>query len=395
VRHTPRVAILVETSRAFGRGILEGVARYVQQHGPWDMYFQPRGLADPPPKWLHAWEGDGILARIDNAEMAKAVLGAGLPALDLRGRLPGLGLTVVGVDNRAVTRLGFEHLADQGFRSFAFCRSAGDTHPHTDECQAYFRKHVEAAGHPYFCNLPPGSGRPDVPWDEEQQRLADWLRGLPKPVGLMACIDDTGFQVLEACRRAGVLVPDEVAVVGANNDTILCDLAGPPMSSIDTNTRQVGYEAAACLARLMRRRASRRGEVCGSPTRIKVRPRGVVVRQSSDVLAIADRSVAAAVHFIRTAAGDGVGVADVLRRVDVSRTVLDQRFKAALGRTVKEEVLRARLSRARRLLSDSTLPLDVVAVRSGFGTAKYMGDAFARELGIRPGEYRRQFQHVG
>src|SRR5262249_6382303 len=118
---TPHVAVLIETSRAYGRGLLEGVARYVRTQGPWSIYFVPQGLGEPPPTWLRNWQGDGILARIDNRSMARAILATGLPAVDLRGRLANLGLPRVGVDNRAVTRLAFQHLQERGFHHYAFC----------------------------------------------------------------------------------------------------------------------------------------------------------------------------------------------------------------------------------------------------------------------------------
>jgi LacI family transcriptional regulator len=389
-RRTPHVAILIESSRSFGRGMLEGVARYVRQHGPWSLYYQPRSLDDPLPEWLGTWKGDGILARVETRQMARVVLATGLPAVDLRGRLPDLGLPFVGVDYFAVTRLAFEHLAERGFRHFAFCRSAADRHPHTDQCQAYSRRHVEAAGLTYYCNHPEGGRRRRPAWDEEQAQFADWVLGLPKPVGVMTCADETGYQVIDACRRARVLVPDEVALVSTNNDTILCSLTDPPMTSIDINPQQIGYDGMALLDRLMRgpHRAAR-------PVKALVQPRGVVVRQSSDVLAIADRGVAAALRFIRDRACDGVSVKEVQRHVGLSRTVLDLRFKKALGRTPKDEILRVQIAYARQFLVESNLSLEAIAARSGFSSANYLGDAFTRVLGVRPGEYRKRFQKLG
>jgi LacI family transcriptional regulator len=390
VRDVPHVAVLIETSRSFGRGLLEGVAQYIQQHEPWSMYFEPRGLADPPPEWLGTWKGDGILARIDHRQMAQAVLRTGLPVVDLRERLPDLGLSYVGTDNCATMRLPVEHFADCGFRNFAFCRVARDTHPHVEECQTYFRRHVEAAGHRYFCNEPRAQRSPGPSWEEEQAQLAEWIRSLPKPIGVMTRTDDTGYQVLDACRRAGVLVPDDVALASSSNDTVVCNLSNPPLTSVDINAERIGYEATALLARLMRQPRRHR-----KPVRILIPPRGIVVRQSSDVLAIADREVAAAVRFIRERACDRITVKDVLRHVSLSRSVLDLRFKMALGRTPKGEILRVQLSRARQLLAESNLTLEAIAARSGFGTANYLGDTFLRELGMRPGEYRRRFQRVG
>src|SRR5262245_16517046 len=288
-RRLPHVAVLIETSRGYGRGLLEGVARYNRQHGPWSMFFEPHGLDDPPPQWLRTWKGDGILARINDQRMAEVVRATGLPVVDVRGRLADLGLPFIGVNNREVARLAVEHLLGCGFRHFGFCGLARGEHPHMDQRRDCFAQRVEAAG----CHCHPFEPRPGTPWEEEQEQIADWLKRLPKPAGVMACNDDRGHQTLDACRRAGVPVPTEVALVGVDNDAVLCDLADPPLSSIDVHPGLIGYEAAALLDRLMRR------PVRGAPAFVELPPRGIVVRQSSDVLAVADRQVAAAVRFIR------------------------------------------------------------------------------------------------
>jgi LacI family transcriptional regulator len=382
-RRVPHVAVLIETSRGYGRGLLEGVARYNREHGPWSMFFEPHGLDDPPPKWLRTWKGDGILARINDARMARLVAATGLPVVDVRGRLIDLGLPFIGIDNAEVARLAVAHFLERGFVHFAFCGVARGEYFPMDQRRDCFSRLTEAAG--YCCHqFEPRRGSP---WEREQERLADWLRQLPKPVAVMACNDDQGNQTLDACRRAGVSVPAEVALVGVDNDTVLCDMADPPMTSIDVNPERIGYEAAAWLDRLMRGPARR-----PPPAFIELPPRGIVTRQSSDVLAIADQWVAEAVRFIREHACEGITVEAVLEHVPMSLRALERRFKAIVHRTPKREILRVQLDQARRLLSASHLPINVIAQRCGFATYKYFGDVFFRELGVRPGAYRKQCQ---
>jgi LacI family transcriptional regulator len=381
VRPTPHVAVLIETSRAYGRGLLEGVAEYVRQQGPWSVYFKPQGLGEAPPSWLKGWKGHGILARIDDATTAEAVQATGLPAVDLRGRLPGLGLPRVGVDNRALARLAVQHLRERGFRHFAFCGLPPGEHTHMDQRCDDFCRLVGEGGHSWDV-FRPRRGRGHPSWEQEQEQLADWLRGLVRPVGIMACNDDRGQQLLDACRRAGVAVPDEAAVIGVDNDPILCGLATPPLTSIDVNAQRVGYEAASLLDRLMAGEPAPAGGIFLDLCR-------VVTRQSTDVLAIEDRELAKAVHFIREHACDGIRVEDVLTEVCLSRSVLERRFKQLLGRTPKAEILAVQIERARQLLTETDLPLGTVARRSGFRNEKYFGDIFYRKTGVRPGAYRR------
>lgn len=387
MRPIPHVAVLIDSSRAYGRGILEGIARYLHQHERWSLFYQPRGLDDPVPPWLTNWKGDGILARINNRRMADAILKTGLPVVDLRGQLPELGIPYVCPDRRAVVRLGYDHFVERGFRQFACCLLAREAHPGIPESCRHLQEMAATDG--YTCEIydPHQVYRKELGWEEEQEQFVCWLRKLPKPIGLATFTDDCGYQVLDACRRAGIRVPDEVAVLGCGNDVTLCNLTDPPMSSVELGAVRIGYEATSLLARLMRDGRRRRKQV-----ELRLPPGGVVVRQSSDVMAVEDRVVADAVRFIRERACNQVTVEDVLKHVALSRSVLDHRFKSSLGRTPKAEILRVQLEHARRLLAESNLSLDAIAERSGFSSAKYLGDAFTRVLGVRPGEYRQRFR---
>jgi LacI family transcriptional regulator len=379
VRH---VAILIETSRAYGRGLLEGVAHYVREHGPWSIYFRPHGLGEPPPRWLRNWKGHGILARIDNRQQARVLRGTGLPVVDLRGRLPGLGLPRVGVDNSAVTGLAFQHLRERGFRHYGFCGLPRGEHRHMDQRADDFQRLVQHAGFSCAVFEPPRRKRP-LAWEGEQEQLARWLQKLAKPIGIMASHDDRGQQLLDACRRAGVLVPEQAAVISVENDTILCNLATPPLTSIDVNAPRVGYEAAALLDRLMAGKPPPRQGIFLDLCRL-------VTRQSTDVLAIDAPELALAVRFIRDHACAGINVADVLEHVPLSRSVLERQFRQVLGRTPKAEILRVQLDRCRQLLAETDLPLAQVAAKTGFRTEKYFGDIFYRKVGERAGAYRRR-----
>ena len=248
----PHVALLIESSREYGRGLLRGVARYHQEHGPWSIYFEPHGLNERPPSWLKHWHGDGILARIDNRRTADLIIATGLPAVDVRGSLDGLPIPFVGIDNRAIAELGFAHLQHCGVQNFAFCGTPRGENPNQDWRCDIFVACVKSMGKECPVCLGASRRRTTVSWEVEQQYIARWLKSLPKPVGVMTCHDDRGHQTLDACRRAGLRVPDDVAVIGVDNDSSLCNLCTPPLSSIDVNPSRVGFEAAALLMKLMR-----------------------------------------------------------------------------------------------------------------------------------------------
>jgi LacI family transcriptional regulator len=382
----PHIALLIESSREYGRGLLRGIARYHQEHGPWSIYFEPHGLHERAPSWLKTWRGDGILARIDNHRTADLILSTGLPAVDVRGALDGLPIPFIGLDNQAVAQMGFEHLQHCGLQNFAFCSTPRGENPNQDMRCDVFVACVEELGKSCSVFLGGPRKRGKVSWEAEQQQITRWLKRLPKPVGVMTCHDDRGHQTLDACRRAGLRVPDDVAVIGVDNDANLCNLCTPPLSSIDVNPSRVGYEAAALLFRLMRGAARPKEPVLLGP------PRGVVPRQSTDVLAIEDREVAAALRFIRENATEGIRVSDVVASSKHSPSTLERRVKSVLGHGIKTEITRVKMDRAKLLLQETDLPVSRIAVRAGFSEPKYFCEVFRKMEGTTALEYRKEFR---
>jgi len=381
------VALLIESSRAYGRGLLRGVARYVHTHRHWSVYVQVRGSEDPPPPWLKGWKGDGILARVEERTMERAIHRAGVPAVDLRGNLDLKRIPLLETNDRTVARLAFEHLAERGFRQFAYCGYAGANY--SERRLKYFPAFVQAAG--YRCHVyqsPPPGKRSGLSVREQlavlfEKELLGWLRELPRPAGVMACNDTRGQQVLNACRELGIAVPEEIAVIGVDNDELLCDLSNPPLSSIAPDTEALGYQAALLLDRMMDGHAP--------PARKTfIEPRGVVTRQSTDVLAIDDADVAAAVRFIREQACAGIDVADVVARVPLSRRSLERRFRKYLGRSPNDEIVRVQVQRVQDLLTGTDLPLGSIAKLAGFAHAAYMSAVFRKQTGLMPREMRHK-----
>jgi LacI family transcriptional regulator len=373
-----QVALLIETSNAYARGLLQGVVHYIREHQPWSFHLMAQGRGDDPPEWLKRWSGHGIIARIETPRIARAVVQAGVPAVDVSAARLVPALPWVETDDEQIARLAAEHLLERGFKHFAFC---GDTRFNWSVWrEKHFCARIETAGLKTAC-YQPAAATADVA--AQAADLRRWLRELPKPVGIMACYDIRGQQVLAACRSEGLAVPGEVAVVGVDNDELLCDLASPPLSSVVPNAHRTGYEAAALLDRMM---AGKRVP----PTARLIPPLGVAARQSTDVLAVDDRDVARAVQFIREHACDGINVADVLRAVPLSRRVLEQRFQRMLGRTPREEILHVRLARVKQLLGETDLPLYLIAERTGFDHVEYLSVVFKRETRLTPSEFRTE-----
>ncbi len=385
------VALIIESSRGYGRGVLWGIARWVRIHGPWSITWQDRGLAEPVPPWLKTWNGHGVVVRVDSPALIQAVLDKGVPAVNLRGDRD-WPLPVVETDEQAVSRLAFEHLTAGGFRHLAYCGFAGVVY--SQRRLEAFTQLASLAGHQchtYSGQRQGGGGtqrRVEQHGLRYEEDLVEWVRSLPRPVGIMACNDLRGQQLLNACRQGSVAVPDEAAVVGVDNDALFCELSDPPLSSVEPDTARIGFEAAAILDRMMRG-----GPAPDAP--LLIQPKGVTVRQSTDVLAIEDRDVALAVRFIRENACRSMTVEEVVRQVPLTQAVLKSRFEKYLGHSPKAEIVRVRLTRVKQLLAETDLSLAAVARATGFEHAEYLSALFKQKTGQTPGQFRTASQLTG
>jgi len=377
-----RIAVLIETSTSFGRGLLRGIARFARARNDWSLYLKPSGR-DASLAHLKTWSVDGLLVRVHSRRLADQVLGAGIPAVDLGYVIPDLFPWRISNHQEQIGRLAAEHLLACGLRQFAFC-DWGPAHPPAREWEqarlSSFREAVERQGFGVHTYEWPGRKR-DRTWPSASRHLAAWLKSLPKPVGVLAANDERALEVLEAARLAGIDVPGELALLGVDNDEVLCEATSPTLSSIALNLERIGYEGASLLDRLMRNRPY--------PKRpIKVSPVGVVARASTDVVASADALVVAAIRSIQRRIHEPLQVADLLAELNVSRKTLENRFRWALGRTPYEEILRRRLERAKSLLADTDRPLKQIARESGFAYTENFHNVFRRETNQTPGEYR-------
>jgi LacI family transcriptional regulator len=379
MKRLPHVALLIETSRSFTRAMLRGIHTYIAGHGPWSVYLELRALDSDVPAWLRRWKGDGIITRTSSQEMADVIRRCGVPAIETRATKLRHNLPFVGVDNRALGRMVAEHLLERGFRHFGVYEL--DTEVFFEERRDTFVQTLRQRG--FDCHVYRSPGRSEKPreWEKQQDDLARWVKSLPKPVGVMACTDQLGFWLLDACKRAEVAVPEEAAVVGVENDESLCSMSTPPLSSVQFPAERQGYIAAELLDRLMHGRKV--------PKETLLEPVGVVTRQSSDIVAIDDKPIAEAVRFIREHADASITVEDVLDAVPMSRSSLERRMRQAIGRSPKAEITRVRLNRVKQLLTDTDLPLAVIAARTGFEHPQYMSMMFKDNLGVTPGDYRK------
>jgi LacI family transcriptional regulator, galactose operon repressor len=381
MKQAPNVALLIETSNAYARGLLGGIRTYLRAHGPWSIYLGEQRRGEPAPDWLRRWQGDGIIARIESAEIARALLKMRCPVVDVSAARHMPSLANVETDDAEIARLAAGHLLERGFRELAFC--GDERFQWSNQRRDHFAAAVAAAGRRCHVYQPASRRRRTSGWEEEKHDLRGWLAGLPKPVGILAAYDIRGRQVLDVCRELEIDVPDQVAVIGVDNDELLCDLATPPMSSIVPDTSRTGFEAARMLDVLMQG-----GRI--APGARLVKPLGIVTRRSTDVLALEDAEVCAAIRYIREHATDGIKVDDVLRAVPLSRRVLESRFQKLLGRTPHDEIVRVQLERVKQLLLETDLPLAAIAERAGYKHVEYLTVVFKRVVGQPPSTFRQE-----
>jgi len=376
----PHVTLLIETSNAFGRGLLQGIARYARTRGPWSIYVDEYGPDSKTPRWIKTWKGHGIIMRARSRATADFLRSLGVPIVDTMQQVTNLGVPGVYPDDVATARLAAKHLLERQIRYFAFVgvEKANWSMRRRDA----FVEALREAG--YRCNVysPISRRRFSESWEGGQEDLADWLAELPKPLGLMAAHDLRALCVFDACRRKQIAIPEQIAIVGVDNDDVMCQMADPPLTSIAQSVEQIGYEAAALLDRMMAG-----AEAPAEP--ILVPPKLLVTRRSTDIVAIDDPIIAAALKFIRDKGGSGLSVDQVAREIGMSRRGLERGFAKYVGRTPHEQIAMEQLQRAKQLLQDTDYTLDTISTKLGVSGAAYLSVFFKEQTGQTPGEFRK------
>jgi LacI family transcriptional regulator len=370
-----RIAIQLDFAGGYGRGVLRGVMRYANLRADWEFVMPPmyslasKKLEDPQP-------ADGVIAMLHAARSFEPFRRAGIPIINTARTLTATELRQIRVptvlpDDAAVGRLAHAYVRERGFRAFGFCG-----HP-TASWSRVRRESFAAA-----CRGDPGTTFFSA-FAAADRVSQQWVRSLPRPCAILAGNDRYAWHAIDACRESHVAVPEEIAVLGVDNDVLLTEMARPTLSSIELGGERIGFEAARMLDRLLQRKRV-------NPDPVELPPDGVITRHSTDVLSIDDESVAAAASFIRERASAPIGVADVTAHVAMSRRNLERRFRRVLRRSLLDEIRRVHLERAQQLLRDTDLDMPDVAEQSGFASQVRFSTVFKEMTGETPTGYRRR-----
>ncbi|MHC5183205.1 MAG: DNA-binding transcriptional regulator [Planctomycetota bacterium] len=379
---TKKVILNIETSRAYGRGLLHGINVYSIAEGSWSFY-QVAGGRDRGLPNLADWGADGAIVR--ETKDTDKVLSMEVPTVVCvdKNVTSHADITLT-TDQQQIAQLAAHHFLERKFKNFAF--SGPNRLWWVQERGEHFSKAVADAGFKadVFEHSTP-SGK--LTWSKAQTRMVQWLQSLPKPVALMAANDDHSQYIVEACKVAGLAVPSEVAVLGVDNDTMVCEFTRPSLSSVHLDTQCAGYHAAELLDKLMR------GETVDQ-REIKVAATHVAARASTDIMAIEDSLVAEAIQYIRSHCRDLVQVSDVADAVSISRSVLDRRFRKAFGSSVQKEIRRLRVEQIAKLLIETDMSITQISMAMHFTGIEHIGRYFKKEMGLSPLQYRKQHKGV-
>ncbi len=375
-----QVILLLESSRGSGRALLRGFADYARHHGAWAFEWEPGGLNEIWPR-LNKLDAQAIILR-DGKNINK-VLALGIPTVVVghhEEEYPGVAHVLT--DSTEAARLAAEHLLGCGFKNFGFC---GPSQFRWSEARRLgFQEHLARSGHTvHFFDA--RSDGPEISWGTQHRAMSRWLAGLPKPAGIMACNDDYAQHLVAACKNAGIHIPDQVGIIGVDNDELVCELASPPISSVAINFERAGFESARLLDRWMRQ-----GTI-PAPARINAPATHVVARLSTDILAVEDPQLMKALRFIRDHARENIRVVDVAKAGGLSRRALENRFRWELGRSILQEIRRIRVDLIARMLVETELPVSHIAEALGYENLQHIARYFRKEKNLSLVAYRKKF----
>jgi LacI family transcriptional regulator len=378
-----RILVVLEREAGYCSAVLRGIWQFSQNAAAgrnWILRgMNPRGDLSS----AKSWNPNGIITGLETMAQAEGLLSFGRPMIDVYDHIGHPKVPKVALDDEEIGRIAAAHLIERGLRSFGFV--GNPVHAYVRQRGAGFSHELARQG--YDC-VQLSEGVAEDAWGIDwgmpgDSALARWLAALPKPAGVFAANDDVGIQVTETCRGNGMSVPEQIAVLGVDNDQVFCASSRPKLSSIKTVPERVGFEAAALLAKAMSGRRPRSTMVRGAT---------LVPRQSTDVLATKEPEVIEAVRWLRSNAHQPITIADLLRQIPVSRRTLEQRFRQVLGHTPYDELRHVRLSMAKDLLASTDLAIPQVARRAGFSSGEGLAHAFQAAVKQSPSAYRNQFR---
>jgi LacI family transcriptional regulator len=375
-----KVMILVSSSGSVGRGLLLGIAKYIAINTSWITYYQTeaRRLSE---NYLKNWKIDGIIADQRELEKNKLLQDYEIPKIILISHeTMSDDRTYITANSEAIGKMAAEYFLDRGFKQFAFCSYSDMIW--SRERLASFRKRISEEGYkvsvferPYFKSY--------VPWERDQKKMADWINLQLKPLAVLACNDDRGRHVLEACKLEGVKVPEEVAVMGIDNDEIICGLTSPPLSSISLDIEKIGYDAAELLDDIISKKSVKIKHLIITPTH-------VVVRQSTDIVAIKDLEIASALNFISNNTNRPLQVSEVAAFVNMSQRTLERKFKKSFPLSINDEIERMRMNVIKKHLLQTNISVTQIAIKLGFPGVEQMARFFRKNEKTSPREYRQK-----
>jgi LacI family transcriptional regulator len=378
------IVLVHDSSSGYCRQVLEGIFAFARPAKRW--VFRPARQDPNLIPLFQSWDVTGMIAQVTTDEFADAAETLRIPVVNVSSNLDTPRFAQICNDDIAIGQAAAEHLLDAGLTQFAFFGYGWSAY--SSNRQIGFTQTIEERGHnvaPMLYQRRPDTNEGPHDWRRWDDNVRRWLQSLPRPCGVFACHDVAAVDLISICCDAGIRVPDELTILGVDDDDLLCRQSYPPLSSVRCAAEQIGFQAAQMLEDLFADRA-----IEDSPRRLA--PIGIATRQSTDILAVDDPDLAHALRYIRDNADKPIDVEDVLRRVPMNRRTLERRFRTVLGRTPLQEIRRVHIEQAKQLLVDTDLPTPNIATASGFANASRLAIIFRKMTGMKPTEYRNRFR---
>ena len=380
-----KIILLIDISEEYGQNLLKGITRYSKEHGPWifckmPLFYRETLGMEGIVNFASEWEADGIIAQLYNDLAIKKLLNAGIYVIaeDFKERFSDIPNITGGYQETG--EMGAKYFLEKGFKNFAFygfknivwSRERADGYERYLNAQGFEVQHFDQEQAPTR-----------ELWYYKPSALSQWLQSLPKPVAIMACDDERGHHITEACKHANIQIPEEIAVLGVDNDVMTCNLSDPPLSSINLDIQKGGYEAARLMDTMIRSKIQMKQNIIVGPTQ-------VITRQSTDIASANDKYIAKALKFIHQNIDNSINVADVIKEVPLSRRALEKRFKETTGIGVYKYIYNLQIQKfAERLLSTDKSIFEI-ALEAGFDNSKNISRQFKQVKGCTPIEYRKK-----